>query len=401
MIKEREAGKSRRAFKIIPRGYIGYLVGYYATNIYHIWVPQLNRVIITRNIMFNKEILYAPKQEKEEGQPLKILQTIVEEIDKSRELQDTKAALINLDLVEIPELERVPTSLVAQDCIEEQPKERNSGVRALNKAAKHIAILENIGLPSPKATPNISIGEYTLDLPSSRDKGVVPSIPSSRDESSRAVAEFLDRDTRCHPKVIIQKKSKPQILGSAQSQFAAPRAEAMYPGSLNQRRVETKERKIETKSLTNYILSSTLDPTIKPKRKYKYKNYSAATYISRRIQEQKNNLGKSEGLGGVYLILRMLSLQSYLNNQLNLFSNTFQPTLDLGAPELDFRTIYIVFAALVLQNQAVQPHIIRITPNMHISKLPKAPSNQKELEKHLYSNLFIIDAELKITNLEA
>jgi hypothetical protein len=37
--KEREADKERRAFKVKHRGYIGYLVGYYASNIYKIWVP--------------------------------------------------------------------------------------------------------------------------------------------------------------------------------------------------------------------------------------------------------------------------------------------------------------------------------------------------------------------------
>jgi hypothetical protein len=34
--KEREADKERRAFKVKFRGYIGYLVGYYTSNIYKI-----------------------------------------------------------------------------------------------------------------------------------------------------------------------------------------------------------------------------------------------------------------------------------------------------------------------------------------------------------------------------
>jgi hypothetical protein len=39
--KEREAKSSKRAFKVMPRGHIGYLVGYRGTNIYTIWVPAL------------------------------------------------------------------------------------------------------------------------------------------------------------------------------------------------------------------------------------------------------------------------------------------------------------------------------------------------------------------------
>jgi hypothetical protein len=36
MIKEYKARKEKRAFKVKPYRYIGYLVGYYASNIYRI-----------------------------------------------------------------------------------------------------------------------------------------------------------------------------------------------------------------------------------------------------------------------------------------------------------------------------------------------------------------------------
>jgi hypothetical protein len=78
--KEREADKERRAFKVKHRGHIGYLVGYYTSNIYKIWVPQLDRVIISQNIIFNKDLLYNLEQEKAVGQPLEILYTIIQEI---------------------------------------------------------------------------------------------------------------------------------------------------------------------------------------------------------------------------------------------------------------------------------------------------------------------------------
>jgi hypothetical protein len=52
-------------FKTTPRAHIGYLVGYVVSNIYRIWVPELKRVIITRNVVFDETIFYNPALEKE------------------------------------------------------------------------------------------------------------------------------------------------------------------------------------------------------------------------------------------------------------------------------------------------------------------------------------------------
>jgi len=61
MVKEREAKQTRRVFKVKPHGYISYLIGYCVSNIYYIWVPVLDKVIITRNVIFDKNILYSSK----------------------------------------------------------------------------------------------------------------------------------------------------------------------------------------------------------------------------------------------------------------------------------------------------------------------------------------------------
>ncbi len=41
---------------------------------------MLNRVIILRNVTFNKDTLFTPKQEKEAGQPLSIIRDIIKVI---------------------------------------------------------------------------------------------------------------------------------------------------------------------------------------------------------------------------------------------------------------------------------------------------------------------------------
>jgi hypothetical protein len=67
IIKEHEAGKEKRVYKVKPCGHIRYLVRYYASNIYRIWVPALSRVIITRNVTFDKDILYSREFKQAEG----------------------------------------------------------------------------------------------------------------------------------------------------------------------------------------------------------------------------------------------------------------------------------------------------------------------------------------------
>jgi hypothetical protein len=50
--------KAKRSRKLDPKAWIGYLVGYNSTNIYRIWVPLLNKVISTRDVIFNEDELF-------------------------------------------------------------------------------------------------------------------------------------------------------------------------------------------------------------------------------------------------------------------------------------------------------------------------------------------------------
>jgi hypothetical protein len=46
--------------KLEPRAHIGYLVGYDSTNIYRIWIPSQRKVIRTRDVTMNNNLLYHP-----------------------------------------------------------------------------------------------------------------------------------------------------------------------------------------------------------------------------------------------------------------------------------------------------------------------------------------------------
>jgi hypothetical protein len=95
LMKAREQDKDKRDFKVAPRGHIGYLVGYVASNIYRIWVPQLERVIVTRNVIFDEAVFYSKTLEAQEGQPVPIARTIVEQIeeDENQSLMEVFASL--------------------------------------------------------------------------------------------------------------------------------------------------------------------------------------------------------------------------------------------------------------------------------------------------------------------
>ena len=46
--------KTKRLDRLKPKAWIGYLVGYDSTNIYQIWNPVFNRVIRTRDVIFDE-----------------------------------------------------------------------------------------------------------------------------------------------------------------------------------------------------------------------------------------------------------------------------------------------------------------------------------------------------------
>lgn len=60
-----KAGRDVNQFKLGPRAHVGYLVGYHASNIYRIWVPKHNQVILSRDVRFNEEEFFDPAKEEQ------------------------------------------------------------------------------------------------------------------------------------------------------------------------------------------------------------------------------------------------------------------------------------------------------------------------------------------------
>ncbi|THC87311.1 hypothetical protein EYZ11_013242 [Aspergillus tanneri] len=58
-VRDQDLAKTQ---KIAPRAFIGYLVGYKASNIWYIWRPKQRKVIEARDINFDESCLYNPTE---------------------------------------------------------------------------------------------------------------------------------------------------------------------------------------------------------------------------------------------------------------------------------------------------------------------------------------------------
>ncbi|KID77653.1 polyprotein [Metarhizium guizhouense ARSEF 977] len=83
--------KFHRKQKLEPRAHIGYLVGYQSSNIYKIWVPHKNKVILTRDVVFNESSFFENKIAQPELR--QTISQLLEEIEIPEEQQVMKSTL--------------------------------------------------------------------------------------------------------------------------------------------------------------------------------------------------------------------------------------------------------------------------------------------------------------------
>jgi len=61
------------------------LVGYGGSNLYKIWVPLLDRVVVTRNITFNEKLFFGSKKEEREALNVGEINRIVKYVSLTKE----------------------------------------------------------------------------------------------------------------------------------------------------------------------------------------------------------------------------------------------------------------------------------------------------------------------------
>lgn len=195
LMKDREAHRDRRAFKVMPRAHIGYLVGYVATNLYRIWVPSLDKVITTRNVRFDEELFYKEETEAEEAIPIPVSTELAQVLHTSEE-QAVKSYILDLlDAWDHKEKHTPLTSeLVLQDQEDLDPLEGQLG--SLDSGVEKLTLVEDqgaIGLQTPRETPAPD-GEEQAAPTASEELGADP-LPQSADlTSGEGILESTEMD---------------------------------------------------------------------------------------------------------------------------------------------------------------------------------------------------------------
>jgi hypothetical protein len=380
MVKEREANQTRRAFKVIPRGHIGYLVGYCASNIYRIWVPVLDRVIVTRNVTFNENILYSSKaREQLDGHSVAEARSMVELIEEE-EVRDAGSILDNLDIWNIALSER-----------NTQESENLGGAGHQNKqdelpsiSQEHVSGVEHapthdIGLMTPENTPEPEI-----------------LVRRSMGDESAENHEHLSTTGE---------DAEEQSPGEDRAQDPpAKGALELASASTGQGDIEPMNRESETRSRADEEL------TVKPRRKYVKKQWPKTRddRFGTRSRSRKPD-GDSGGAGDSSMVAALSSLLEKMSGPGNtdrsraLMSSFWPDHLEELTGAHENKTVHAILAASVLQktHPKLNARGGKTTRKIHQNELPPMPKQWKELENHMFGAEFKADCVLELSNLEA
>ena len=133
--------KANRLKRLNPKAWIGYLIGYSSTNIYRIWIPLLNKVISTRDVIFNEEERFTGD--------LEALKDDVREVD----LEELARLLQQVALPDNEQLPKRETPSSYEDTAVIPLDSDKSLNRAEEDALKSIETIKFEPYPTPLATP--------------------------------------------------------------------------------------------------------------------------------------------------------------------------------------------------------------------------------------------------------
>lgn len=394
MVKEREAKQTRRAFKVIPRGHIGYLVGYCASNIYRIWVPVLERVIITRNVTFDENIVYSSNaQEHPNGHSVAEAREIADLI-KEDEIRDAGSVLDNLGLWSFEPEERNQEehqTLGGAELNQElasMPKGNDSGVEAA--PTQHLGLITPENTPEPETLAG-SMGNESAELSSRLGA-------TDKEERSNTAGEVhLSTGTSIEqaPSGVDRALDLPPINELSTLELASADPGQGEKGSTNS---DPEARGAD----------GTL--TAKPRKKYGKRPLPKTRddQFGTRSRSRKPPDGGSGGAGSRMVaalssLLETMSGPGSTDRSQALISSFWPDHLEELTGAYDYKTVHAIIAASVLQKThlKLEAHGGKTTRHIHQNELPPKPNQWKELEKHMFGTEFKADCVLELRNLEA
>lgn len=124
--------------KLDARAHAGYLVGYEATNIWRVWIPTLDRVLVSRDVTFDEKLRYNGEQKDE---------AITDQVETARFLSIADLAYNG---IQIPLIH--PASIIETGQISTTDAELSRNAQTPAAADKEVSQQDG-PLPTPDATP--------------------------------------------------------------------------------------------------------------------------------------------------------------------------------------------------------------------------------------------------------
>jgi hypothetical protein len=394
--KEREAGRRRKFFKTHPRAHVGYLVGYRAANIYRIWVPQLERVITTRNVAFDEEIFYDPDQQK----PDQKLQISEEDIDylvitmvETRDAGSNLGSLVSRD----PEFDNLPSE---QDSAlaEGQTEQQQSHARLEAPVPDDEALSQSSGVEASadgatasgagKTSPPRTHGLMTPEKSKSPEPGQLGEGYSAAHDAALGGSPEILRNRGVHipdavegpPEDLARDLDSHSLSGESVGYESVAEDEQPPNNATDTPATETQRQPAELGPTSSR--SRTQSETPGPTRVSTRTRRAPKRLIEELSQEATSS--RQEGRTRRQHVAATLSLYDTKTRgsaeHLNWFLDTFFP--ENGEDEGDLQTFHAVYAAAVSQKSATRLKAAPAKPRYHYSDLVKAPRKVTDLKGH-------------------
>jgi hypothetical protein len=371
--KERAAGRDRRGFKVTPRGHIGYLVGYRASNIYRIWIPNLDQVITTRNVTFDEELFYEGDGENQaitREDAIKLVHILHEQdTDEPAAPAVAEPLELNQETEEHPAEQELGGGASELETLSVGPADVEESNVAPTAQAPSLANkahggraggASRFGLISPDATPEPGLGNARAGETEQSDQATSP----------REVHSPADR----------------ALARSTMGQQAPTRSNDRITASRGAPEVSTGEPE------------AVVQPARRP---WTRRVYDGPIRESRRLRGQAPDTKKAgAGKGGQHFVSRELGSIAPTQQddpRLKLFIQTIFPSESSFISQEELKTVHSVIAAAVTGVQ--KPHAALGAPRVHRDQLPDPPKKWRDLYAHIYGALFREAARKEIRTL--
>jgi hypothetical protein len=157
--------KSNRLQRFNPKAWIGYLVGYDSTNKYRIWNPKLNKIVSTRDVIFDEDSCFDGDIKKLQDDLLHIdLNELTELLTHLEQSGST-----NIDEISGDANEDEPVVVGGFDIIDDQPIGSDEINPEISNDELALEMSKDLSYPTPSPSPPVALLTASMDDFSNND----------------------------------------------------------------------------------------------------------------------------------------------------------------------------------------------------------------------------------------